>query len=157
VYSWGKQSGREASGPAREIYLCGPGGADGSGVLHYETEIDLSRTGISDVLTAFSGNPSSLYINAHTSDAPGGAIRSQLQRTDRMDYQVTWTPDQEVPPITGLTASAPSRLTVYTLRNADGTIAAGAVREVRCECPPMGMYNLAGYSALERWLTRRTR
>jgi len=28
VYRWVKESGREASGPAREIYLCGPGGVE---------------------------------------------------------------------------------------------------------------------------------
>jgi DNA-binding transcriptional MerR regulator len=28
VYRWAKEHGREASGPAREIYLSGPGGAD---------------------------------------------------------------------------------------------------------------------------------
>jgi DNA-binding transcriptional MerR regulator len=28
VYRWAKEHGREASGPAREIYLCGPGGVE---------------------------------------------------------------------------------------------------------------------------------
>jgi len=28
VYRWAKENGREASGPAREIYLCGPGGIE---------------------------------------------------------------------------------------------------------------------------------
>ncbi len=120
----------QVSGPVViDSGLKGPvaGGADGTGVLHYETEVDLGRMGISDVLNSFSNTPTGLYINAHTSDFPGGAIRAQLQRTDRMDFQVTMTPDQEVPPVTGLAASAPSRVTVYTLRNSDASIAAGTV------------------------------
>ena len=102
-------------------------GSDGSGVLHYETEVDLTGAGALDAVNGVISNPSAYYINAHTTDFPGGALRSQLQTTDRMDYQLTLTPDQEVPPITGFNGQAPSRITAYTLRKPDGTVSAGAV------------------------------
>ncbi len=122
--------GAQTSGPVViDSGLKGPvdAGATGSGVLHFETEVDLTRSGALDAINLFSTNPIATYINAHTTAFPGGAIRSQLQKTDRMDFQVSMTPAQEVPPITGLNAEALSRVSVYTLRNGDGTIAAGAV------------------------------
>ena len=74
-----------------------------------------------------SRNPGNYYINAHTSASPGGAIRGQLMSTDQMSFQVPMTPDQEVPPVTGLDATAPSKITIFTSRNPDATVAAGLV------------------------------
>lgn len=102
-------------------------GTGGAGTLHYETEVDLGGTGTLDAVNGVIANPSGFYINAHTTDFPGGALRSQLQKTDRMDYQMTLTPDQEVPPVTGFAGTAPSRITAYTIRKADGTVSGGAV------------------------------
>jgi uncharacterized protein (TIGR03437 family) len=44
-----------------------------------------------------------------------------------MTFPVVLSPANEVPPIAGLEASAPSTVTVHTLRNEDGTVAAGHV------------------------------
>jgi uncharacterized protein (TIGR03437 family) len=122
--------GSQVSGPVTiNSGLKGPVavGSGGTGVLHYETEVDLSGAGALDAVNGVIANASGYYINAHTTDFPSGALRSQLQNTDRMDYQVTLTPDQEVPPVTGFNGQVPSRVTAYTLRKSDGTVSAGAV------------------------------
>ncbi len=102
-------------------------GTNGSGSLHYETEVNLASAATLDAVNGVIANPSGFYINAHTNAFPGGAIRSQLQTPDRMDFTMFLTPAEENPPITDFAGLAPSRVTVYTLRNADGTVNAGAV------------------------------
>lgn len=102
-------------------------GTNGSGSLHYETEANLASAATLEAVNGVISNPSGFYINAHTNAFPSGAIRSQLQTPDRMDFTNVLTPDQENPPITDFAGQAPSRVTAYTLRNADGTVSAGAV------------------------------
>lgn len=101
--------------------------AGGSGTLHFEAEANLARAGALESLNALVSNVSQVYMNAHTVAKGGGAIRGQLLFTDRTDFQVTLSPDQEVPPVTGLTASAPGNLQVFTIRNPDASVAAGVV------------------------------
>ena len=102
-------------------------GGDGSGVLHYESEIDLNAAGAVDAVNGFIANPGAYYINLHTTAKPGGAVRGQLQAADRIEFQVPLTPDQEVPPVS-LAASAPSKIIVHSIRNnADATIPAAVV------------------------------
>jgi uncharacterized protein (TIGR03437 family) len=101
--------------------------ATGVGTFHYEVEADVSQANVLTTLDAFVNNPANAYINLHTSVFTGGAIRSQLLSTDRMDFDVTMLPSNEVPPITGLNASTPAKVSVFTARNPDGTVAAGAV------------------------------
>jgi uncharacterized protein (TIGR03437 family) len=103
-------------------------GAAGSGNLHFEAEVDLTRNLAPQTLNAlFTADPgSTVYINAHTAVFPGGAIRAQLRRTERTVFQVTALPSNEVPP-TSINASAPSAVNVYTIRNSDGSVPAGAV------------------------------
>jgi len=75
----------------------------------------------------FTADPgANVYVNTHTAAFPGGAIRAPLRRTDRTVFQVNMSPANEVPP-TAITASAPSAVNVYTVRNSDGSIPAGAV------------------------------
>lgn len=122
--------GAQVAGPVTiNSGLRGPvaAGANGSGSLHYEGEVDLTNAATLNAVNGVITNPGGFYINAHTSDFPGGAIRSQLQTADKMDFTAFLGPDQEVPPVTGFAGSAPSRVTVYTLRNADGSVSAGAV------------------------------
>ncbi len=109
--------------------LAGPLAAavSGAGNLHYEVDVDLTRAGALDTVYALFQNPAATYINVHTQASPGGAARAQLHRTDHSVFQVTATPDQEAPAVTGLAASAPAAIHVYALRNPDGTIPAGAV------------------------------
>jgi uncharacterized protein (TIGR03437 family) len=79
------------------------------------------------VLLDVMNNPGNYYLNAHTTNNPGGAIRAQLHFTDRMVFQANLLPSNSTPPITTLNASAPSGVTVYALRNEDGSIAAATV------------------------------
>jgi len=104
-----------------------PGDPSGSGTLRYEVEADVTLTNVLASLESLVFNPAATYINLHTSVFPGGVIRSQMLSTDKMSFQVTLTPANEVPPIVGLNASTPSVIDVYTVRNPDGTVAGGAV------------------------------
>jgi uncharacterized protein (TIGR03437 family) len=70
--------------------------------------------------------PANQYINAHTNTFGGGVMRDQMRNTEQAVFQVTMLPSNEVPPIVGLTATGPSRVPIYLLRNADGSVAAGA-------------------------------
>lgn len=98
-----------------------------AGTLHYEAEMDISKQATLDALNGLFSNPAGYYINAHTAVNGGGAIRAQMRSTDRTVFQLTASPDQEVPAITGTMNSANVAVTAYTLRNPDSTVAAGAV------------------------------
>jgi uncharacterized protein (TIGR03437 family) len=69
--------------------------------------------------------PGNQYINAHTNIFGGGVMRDQMRNTERNVFQVTMLPSNEVPAVTGLTATGPSEVPIYVLRNADGSVAAG--------------------------------
>ena len=71
--------------------------------------------------------PENQYINAHTNTFGGGVIRDQLRSTEKLNFQVTMLPANEVPPVAGLTATGPSSVSIYVLRNPDGSVAAGTV------------------------------
>ena len=109
---------------------------NGSGNLRYVVSVDSSnRTGL-DTLEGLFKNPGGYYINLHTSAKAGGVIRAQLRPTTRLAFPVALLPSNEVPPITGLSASGPSEYSVYVLRNADGTIpAAAAIFDVNYRFP----------------------
>ena len=68
-----------------------------------------------------------LRSNMHTSVNPGGAIRGQLRPTDRAVFQAAMLPSNEVPAIADLNASGAARVLAETIRNPDGTVAAGVV------------------------------
>ena len=104
-----------------------PVGASGSGTLHFEAEVALARAGAIASLDAIVNNVSGVYMNAHTVTRGAGAIRGQLLFTDKTEYPLNPSPDQEVPPIVGLSATATGKITVYTVRNADASVNAGVV------------------------------
>jgi uncharacterized protein (TIGR03437 family) len=103
-----------------------PTAAGGAGTLRYDVEADVSSAAVVSTLNSLEFNPTETYINLHTSEFTGGAIRSQLLRTDRMDFQVTMSPANEVPALT-LQASTPAVVSVYTVRNSEGAATAGSV------------------------------
>ena len=106
------------------------------GVLHYEVEVPVENAAASSTLAGLFRNPNGYYINIHTVVNPGGVIRAQLRTTDKMQFKVNMTTNNEVPPITGLEANAPAIFTAHTIRNADGTIAAGiAIFDVNYRFP----------------------
>jgi len=102
--------------------------ATGTGNLHYEFDIDLTRAQATDTMSALFDNPAGTYINLHTTVNPGGAIRAPLHRTDHAVLQVTMTPQEEVAtPAVSVNASTPAAIHVYALRNQDGSAPVGAV------------------------------
>ncbi|MBL0156542.1 MAG: CHRD domain-containing protein [Bryobacterales bacterium] len=94
------------------------------GNLHYEVQIDPMNPAQSAAVYGLFLDPSRLYVNLHTTVNPGGAIRSQLRKTDKMRFQQTLLPSNEIPAL-ALDASAPASLTLYTTRNNDGWITGG--------------------------------
>ena len=98
----------------------------GVGNVNRPVEVNLAQAAQAQALAALLANPADLYINLHTTQFPGGAIRAQLRRTDRMTFDVTMLTSNEVPPITGLDASALARFVAYTIRHEDGNVLAGA-------------------------------
>lgn len=99
--------------------------ATGAGNLHYEAEVPVDNVNALAAMYGLMGDPSAYYINLHTSAFPGGVVRAQLRRTDRMTWQTTLSPANEVPPIAGLDASAVAAYTMNTIRNNDGAVVGG--------------------------------
>jgi len=83
----------------------------------------------SDQITALNGlltSPQLYYINLHTSDNPGGAIRGQVT-TETLFYKAILLPENQVPPVTGLNASASVLVTLDVTRDSSGKITSGAI------------------------------
>ncbi len=102
----------------------------GAGGLSYTVVVRPTDSGFaaeSDTINGLFTNPNGFYINAHDSVNPGGEIRDQLKTMDRQIFQVTLQPGNETPPIVGSSADAVTAVTIDSLRNPDGTIAAGQV------------------------------
>jgi uncharacterized protein (TIGR03437 family) len=102
----------------------------GNGSLSYEVAIAPTDASYPAEIVAINGlfdNPDNYYINVHTDAFPGGIARDQLRNVDAGTFQVSMLPSNETPPISGLAASGTARAVVTTVRNADGSVAAGAV------------------------------
>jgi len=102
-----------------------PSGTGGTGVVSGTVEIAATQTAAVQTLADLFTNPGIHYINLHTTDFPGGAVRAQLRKADVVSFRVTMTPGAEVPPVTGLDASAIANVGVAALRADDGSVVAG--------------------------------
>jgi uncharacterized protein (TIGR03437 family) len=71
-------------------------------------------------------NPTSLYVDLHTTGNPNGVLRAQLRPADSMALPLMLDSANEVVK-PSVQATAPANFTVYTLRNEDGSLAAGTV------------------------------
>lgn len=71
--------------------------------------------------------PEDYYINIHSTRFPGGVMRSQMMRTETIRFPLTMLPSNEVPPVTGLNASAAGSLWVAALRDRSGAVTAATV------------------------------
>ena len=98
--------------------------ASPGGNIHYEVQIDPTSPAQSAAVYGLFLDPTRFYVNLHTTANPGGAIRGQLRRTDKMRFQPTLLPSNEIP-ATAVDATAPASLTLYTTRNNDGWITGG--------------------------------
>jgi uncharacterized protein (TIGR03437 family) len=106
-----------------------PAGPGGAGNLHYDVLVAPSNATQVAVINGLFTNPTACcYINIHNTVNPGGEIRDQLRTTDSAIIQAAMSPANETPPIATLNASAPAAVSIYTIRNADGSVAAGTVK-----------------------------
>src|SRR5258706_4433596 len=100
----------------------------GAGTLNYLIPVAPSDSSFAAEVDAINGlfdNPGGFYINIHTNVFGGGVVRDQLRNTDSATFQVSMLASNEVPPVVGLAAAGTTAVSIYTLRNADGTVAAG--------------------------------
>ena len=72
-------------------------------------------------------NPASQYVDLRTTGNPNGLMRGQLQAAGRVTLQVPLSFANELHP-TSNAAAAPAALSIYTILNPDGTIAAGSMQ-----------------------------
>jgi len=70
--------------------------------------------------------PDQFYINIHSTRYPGGVMRSQMLRTESIRFPVSMSPANEVPPVTGLDASAIGNVWIDALRDQTGAVTAAA-------------------------------
>lgn len=81
-----------------------------------------------DAFRRFIANPANFYVNLHTSNNPGGAIRGQLIRlTERVGATVFMDTSNEVPPITAYSASGRGTITADVQRDTLGQVTGGTV------------------------------
>ena len=99
---------------------------NGGVVGPFYTEIDMTNAAQVATFTNLFLNPQSTYINIHTNLHTGGAIRAQLRPTDEMDFPVMMDSANEVGTV-NLKGTAPAVISLHTLRNEDGSVAAGTV------------------------------
>jgi uncharacterized protein (TIGR03437 family) len=99
----------------------------GSGMVGpFFTEIDLTNSVMVGTFLNLFANPQGDYINIHTNLHAGGIARAQLRTADTMVYPITLDSANETA-ATKLVGTAPSLITLHTIRNEDGSIAAGSV------------------------------
>ena len=90
------------------------------------TEITTTNTTQTGAFTNLFVNPTSLYVDLHTVHNPSGLLRAQLRPADAMRFPLLLDSVNEVsPPYVRL--QSPSAFTLYTLRNENGSVAAGTL------------------------------
>jgi uncharacterized protein (TIGR03437 family) len=99
----------------------------GAGSLNFDVEVLPGNRAAADTLNGLFDDPNSYYANIHTTDFPGGMIRSQLYRTERTLFPISMSPANEVPAITGYDASALGNIDVRSIRDGSGNITAARV------------------------------
>lgn len=101
-----------------------PGGS--ARITRMATVEPTNADGLAAMETLFR-DPSQAYVNLHTSVWPGGAVRAQLERTEAITFRTHLSPDNEVPPVTGVSAAGAHKLTLHVTRDSSGQITAGTV------------------------------
>ena len=96
----------------------------GSGTLGpYYIELVTTTALQTGAFTNFFTDAGALYIDLHSSASPNGSLRGQLHATDSMAFPLLLSSANEPAP-TSTAANATASLTLNTLRNEDGSIAA---------------------------------
>jgi uncharacterized protein (TIGR03437 family) len=87
------------------------------------TEITVTNAAQSSAFNALFGNPAGFYIDLHTVQNPNGIVRAPVRPTDHAAFSLLLDSANEVTP-PNVQTQMPLNLTVYTLRNEDGSVAA---------------------------------
>jgi uncharacterized protein (TIGR03437 family) len=90
------------------------------------SEVTVSNATQLGAFAGLMGNPGGLYIDLHTTANANGVMRAQLRRTDTMTFPLVLDSANEVVK-PRVAANAPAALTVSTLRNEDGSVAAATI------------------------------
>src|SRR5262249_9510406 len=107
--------------------LARPDDPTGTGVIPVKQVQFTKGDLVADTVNGLLANPSDYYFNVHTSDAPAGAIRGQLQRAEMTLLMGLMSPSNETPPLERLGASAVAAVVALRTSNPDGTINSAAV------------------------------
>jgi hypothetical protein len=99
--------------------------ADGTGSINREVAIAATDPAF-DYLRGLIENPENYYVNIHTTQFGGGAIRSQLVK-EKYHFKTNMSPANEVPPITGVDTAATGWVTATVSRDANGNLNGGVV------------------------------
>jgi uncharacterized protein (TIGR03437 family) len=101
-------------------------GANGAGNLRYVVDLNMANAASIATVYAILNDPDEGYLNLHTVANAGGEIRAQLRPTEAVKFSsLEMWPSNEVPPVTGLNATANAAFQVSMLRRADGAALAG--------------------------------
>jgi uncharacterized protein (TIGR03437 family) len=90
-------------------------------------ELTTSTVAQTSSFSSLFSNPASQYIDLRTTGNPTGLMRGQLRSTGSVTLQVPLSSANELHSVS-LAATAPTALTVYTILNPDGTVAAGSLQ-----------------------------
>lgn len=99
----------------------------GSGVISRQVQISSANATALQALRDLVENPSGFYVNLHTSQFPGGAIRGQLDATLMTVHMARMSPANEIPAITGSNAFGTAAISVFRGFNGEGRATSGMV------------------------------
>lgn len=112
-------SGITAAAPVSE--------SSGRGTITRQAQVAPADTAGLETLQGMLEDPSRFYLNLHTPENPGGAIRGQLQATEMVVLMALLSPANEVPPIAGLNASGVGSVIALRTRDTTGATTSGQV------------------------------
>ncbi len=99
----------------------------GIGVITRQVQILPNNTAALSALRDMLVDPAGFYVNLHTTQFPGGAIRAQLDATLTVTHVTRMSPANEIPAITGSNAAGTAAITVLRAYNGAGRMSAGLV------------------------------
>ena len=100
----------------------------GSGSIGpFYMELSVTTAAQTSTFSSLFNNPGSQYIDLRTTGNPQGLMRGQLRHTGSAVLQVPMDSANELH-ATSTSATAPSALTIYTILNDDGSVAAGSLQ-----------------------------
>jgi uncharacterized protein (TIGR03437 family) len=80
-----------------------------------------------DTLNGLLTNPGSYYVNLHTTQFPGGAIRGQVMPAQKLVLLGQMSSAKEVPALSNIDATGLGAITAYVTRDSQGSITSGEV------------------------------